>query len=174
MAYYKAHTPDEEGWKDSKELPRQINLLRAKENINGYAFFRAASFKENPLRLEDTLKQMNNYYCVSPPMPWLDSIPTLAPTNLQITTSSEGVKLTWEEPEAATDNATPYYYFVYRFPLGEPFNIKTAKNIIGLPRKTTFLDNNAKPNTEYYYIVTSADRLNNESLDFIGKSIKVK
>ena len=172
LAYYKAHEPDEEGWHDTKELPRQISLLRKKENIHGFSFFRASSFHVNPIRLEDTLRKMNNYYCVPPPMLWLDSIPTNAPQNLKIINTKEGVQLQWEAPFAALDGEIAHHYVVYRVKTGDTFDISSAKNIIGLPRKTTFLDNKFSRNTTYYYFITSADRLNNESSNFIGGSIK--
>lgn len=172
LAYYKAHEPDEEGWHDTKELPRQISLLRKKENIHGFSFFRASSFHVNPIRLEDTLRKMNNYYCVPPPMLWLDSVPTNAPQNLKIINTKEGVQLQWEAPFAALDGEIAHHYVVYRVKTGDTFDISSAKNIIGLPRKTTFLDNKFSRNTTYYYFITSADRLNNESSNFIGGSIK--
>lgn len=174
LAYYKAHEPDEEGWNDPKELPRQIHLLRQKENIQGFSFFRASSFHVNPIRLEDTLRKMNNYFCVPPPMPWLDSIPTNAPQNLSIRLTEEGVSLKWDTPAVAQDGELPSYYIIYRFKTGEIFNLKTAEKIIGMPRKNVFLDNNTAPNTTYYYIITSSDRLNNESTHFVGGLICTK
>lgn len=174
LAYYKAHDPDEEGWHDTKELPRQISLLRGKENIQGFSFFRASSFHVNPIRLEDTLRKMNNYYCVPPPMLWLDSIPTNVPQNLKINATDKGVMLHWDAPMTAIDGDTAHHYVVYRLNGGDAFDIHSAKNIIGLPRKTTFLDNNFSPNSDYYYVITSADRLNNESINFIGQRVKLK
>jgi uncharacterized lipoprotein YddW (UPF0748 family) len=67
-------------WKDSTLLPRQIDSLRAKPNINGAIFFSSTSFDKNPNGWNDSLQQ--NYYkmgALIPPMEWTDSIKPLKP-----------------------------------------------------------------------------------------------
>ena len=59
-------------WKNSNELPYQINKLRSLKNTRGSAYFSSNSFKSNPNHWNDTLQ--NNYYkkpALLPTMSWL-------------------------------------------------------------------------------------------------------
>ena len=70
LGIYRAGT--NEAWKDKTQLPRQIELLRSKKNINGMIFFSSKSFLNNPNGWNDSLQQ--NYFKVPaqvPEMIWL-------------------------------------------------------------------------------------------------------
>ena len=59
-------------WKNPKELPNQIKLLRQYPNVHGSIYFSSKSFDRNPNGWNDSLR--NNYYktpAAIPPMPWL-------------------------------------------------------------------------------------------------------
>jgi hypothetical protein len=74
-------------WKDVKQLPRQIDSLRNKSNVQGAIYFSSTSFDKNPNGWNDSLR--NNYYkerALIPPMPWL-------PENPNRRTNSTGLKL---------------------------------------------------------------------------------
>ncbi len=43
-------------WKDNTQLPRQIEMLRSKPNINGMIFFSSKSFDKNPNGWNDSLR----------------------------------------------------------------------------------------------------------------------
>jgi uncharacterized lipoprotein YddW (UPF0748 family) len=63
-----------EAWKDSTQLPRQIETLRNTPNISGAIYFNSRSFNRNPNGWNDSLQ--NNYYkepAMIPPMQWLPS-----------------------------------------------------------------------------------------------------
>lgn len=63
-------------WKDKTELPRQIDSLRAKPNVQGAIYFSSKSFDKNPNGWNDSLR--NNYYrepADIPVMPWLPKRP---------------------------------------------------------------------------------------------------
>lgn len=65
-------------WKNSQELPKQIEALRTYKTTQGSVYFNSKIFEKNPLGWNDSLK--NNYYyfpALVPPMPWIDdAIPT--------------------------------------------------------------------------------------------------
>jgi uncharacterized lipoprotein YddW (UPF0748 family) len=66
-------------WKNPKELPNQIKLLREYPNIQGSVYFSSKSFKNNPNGWNDSLR--NNYYRLPaqvPRMEWLPENPNLA------------------------------------------------------------------------------------------------
>lgn len=169
LAYYKLSEPDETGWKDPKQITDQIQLIRNQENIDGYSFFRSSSFNNNPLHMEDTLrKNVNSYYCLPPTMPWLDSIPPLAPSNLRYSVTQNGIQLDWEKPLQALDQETASSYMIYRFSDDEPINLHSSKNILAITQTENFIDSTAQESISFYYIITSLDRLHNESLNFTG------
>jgi uncharacterized lipoprotein YddW (UPF0748 family) len=63
-------------WKDSTLIPRELESIRAKGNVQGAIYFSSVSFDKNPNGWTDSLK--NNYYrtpALIPPMPWLPKRP---------------------------------------------------------------------------------------------------
>jgi len=78
LGIYKAGTT--KAWKDPTLIPRQIDSLRAKSNINGAIFFSSTSFDKNPNGWNDSL-QKNQYKmgALIPKMEWTDSIKPLKP-----------------------------------------------------------------------------------------------
>ena len=64
-------------WRNPKELPEQIQLLRQYPNVQGSIYFSSTSFDRNPNGWNDSLR--NNYYrepAQIPPMDWLPRKPT--------------------------------------------------------------------------------------------------
>jgi uncharacterized lipoprotein YddW (UPF0748 family) len=63
-------------WKNPKELPNQIQLLRKYPDVQGSIYFSSKSFDRNPNGWNDSLR--NNYYrepAMIPPMEWLPTRP---------------------------------------------------------------------------------------------------
>lgn len=63
-------------WKNPKELPEQIQLLRQYPNVQGSIYFSSTTFDRNPNGWNDSLR--NNYYrepAQIPPMDWLPKKP---------------------------------------------------------------------------------------------------
>ena len=59
-------------WREPSQLPRQIEALRSKPNIQGMVFFSSKSFENNPNGWSDSLRL--NYFkdpAALPPMEWL-------------------------------------------------------------------------------------------------------
>lgn len=59
-------------WKNSTEIPYQIQQQRTLQNTRGSAYFSSVTFKNNPNHWNDSLQ--NNYYkkpALQPTMPWL-------------------------------------------------------------------------------------------------------
>jgi len=64
-------------WKDSTQMPRQLQAIRNAPNVNGEIYFSSKSFNKNPNGWNDSLK--NNYYkqpAMIPPMQGLPKKPT--------------------------------------------------------------------------------------------------
>ncbi|HEU4469847.1 MAG TPA: family 10 glycosylhydrolase, partial [Flavisolibacter sp.] len=60
-------------WKDKTILPRMIDSLRGKNNVQGAIYFSSVSFDKNPNGWNDSLR--NNYYRTPVPVPAMDWLP---------------------------------------------------------------------------------------------------
>jgi len=153
-------------WDNPSQLPLQLDMQkRYTSTVQGSIFYSANSFDGNPHRLEDALQ--NNYHrfpALIPSMPWKDKVPPLAPQNLQASRETYGARLTWETPEAAADGELPRYYVVYRFLSSERIDLENPQKIIHMGRETHFEDKNPERKQSFTYVVTSVDRLHNESM----------
>jgi len=70
-------------WKNPKELPNQIKLIRENENVQGSIYFSSNCFDRNPNGWNDSLR--NNYYkapALIPPMEWLAGKKTNRPASV--------------------------------------------------------------------------------------------
>jgi uncharacterized lipoprotein YddW (UPF0748 family) len=79
LGMYRAGT--NAAWRDKKQLPRQVDSLRKKENIQGAIYFSSRSFIGNPNGWSDSLRY--NYYrepALIPPMEWLPPNPLRSDT----------------------------------------------------------------------------------------------
>lgn len=163
---------------DNEELEKQIELNRRTKNVHGSIFFSAKSISENWNNFADRLKEKFYHSIAFPPtMPWIDSIPPLPPVNLTISQTEKFVTVNWESPNYADDSELPIYYAVYRFSLDETIDINNAKKLVYLtyPNETIFLDYLANINKgTYFYVVTSLDRMHNESIPVSVGPIKIK
>lgn len=153
-------------WADPLESGRQIRLNRATDNVHGSVFFSSKSVMNNPLGVEDSLR--NNYYrfpALIPTMPWLDKIAPLAPTNVKAVSTLDQVSLYWQAPGKAADGETARYYVIYRVPQGQILNPENPAHILTLHHlpTTSYQDKTAQPGQRYTYAVSAVDRLHNES-----------
>ena len=70
LGIYKANT--NKAWRDPAQLPRQIDSLRSKSNVQGMIFFSSKSFESNPNGWSDSLRL--HYFkepAMQPAMEWL-------------------------------------------------------------------------------------------------------
>lgn len=175
-AYRLAHpTKTDPSWGSAAQLPDQMRHIRKQPNVSGSVFFSGSTFRLNPFSFRDSLQAgPYRYHALIPTMPWLDSIPPRPPRNLTIATTAEGVELFWQRPAPAIDKGTARYYVIYRAE-GPQANINTEDPstilavLIG-ENATYYVDKTANPKRKYTYIVTSVDRLHNES---IGQPIRI-
>ena len=153
-------------WGDRKEMPKQVSYARKYSEVGGVVFFSSKSLRQNPLGFTDSLE--NNYFrypALPPAMHWKDHIAPLPPEEPRLELDrAEGVRLSWQAPPAASDGNTARGYVIYRFPQGESLNIADPRHILHIQfEKTSFTDPTARKNEDYVYVVTSIDRLSNES-----------
>jgi uncharacterized lipoprotein YddW (UPF0748 family) len=164
-------------WVNRSQLSDQIRYIRKNSNIQGSVFFSSKSVTNNLAGLQDSLR--NDFYrypALQPAMNWLDSVKPSVPRELIAKQSGSAIELNWQEALEATDGEKAYGYVVYRFKRGEKIDIEQANHIISISfdaSKTSFMDTSVTANQAYVYIVTSIDRLKNESEQSNSVSISI-
>jgi uncharacterized lipoprotein YddW (UPF0748 family) len=150
------------------EMGDQLRMNRITENVQGSVFFSGKSIFEKVGGFADSLKQDFYKYPALPNlMPWKDKTPPLPPKNVSAKIEQQTVTLTWDNPGKAEDGDEPNYYIIYRFTNNEEINLNDPKFIAGFSYqgRTRFKDNiELSEDKKYTYLVTSVDRLHNESI----------
>ncbi len=154
------------GFKVPSQLPQQISYLRKNARVQGSVYFSSNSLISNPLGFTDSLK--NNFYrcaALPPVMLWRDSIAPNTPRQPMAKVDSGKVHLTWQEPIIANDNEPVYGYVIYRFDENAFINTDNPKYIIHVQysQQCTYEDKTTIKGNTYRYVITSIDRLKNES-----------
>lgn len=168
-AYRLAHpTRNEPSWGDPTQMPEQMRYVRKQPKLAGSVFFSGSTFKANPYNFRDSLQAgPYRYPALIPTMPWIDSIPPLAPRDLKVAATKEGVELFWQQPEPAADSGVARSYVIYRFEGGRTrIQLNDPRAILSIligELSTRFVDKTADSKRKYVYVVTAVDRLSNES-----------
>ncbi|MDA3860565.1 MAG: family 10 glycosylhydrolase [Melioribacteraceae bacterium] len=155
--------PDYKGKKS--ELGDQIRLNRSYPNVLGSVYFSAKSITRNWSGLADSMK--NDWYkniALPPTMEWIDSTPPIKPENVHIVETKSGLLIDWNMPDAATDDDFPNYYLIYKFNSKEEIDLNKSEHIVSkvLSKKTSYFNLNEN-DKNVFYVITSVDRLHNES-----------
>ncbi len=154
-------------WSNPSEMPKQINLNRNVNGVNGSIFYNTTSFRKNLLGFNDSIQ--NNQYKLKafvPLMPWIDADPPAQVIGLKITKTNNGYILKWDQsPSNLGEMDKVKYYAVYRTQDINPNQIDDNAHLIAIVNhsETQYTDMNA-PGEKYIYNVTAFDRLHNESL----------
>lgn len=171
---------DREGWRDKQQLSNQVRYLRENPAVQGSVFFSSRSLTNNLGGFRDSLQ--HNFYrypALQPQMQWLDDVPPASPLALRdkkflFFTSNKKARLQWDRPRLGDD---VYGYVVYRFDENEKVDLERAENILHLSfdqSLTSYQDISAERGKTYLYVVTTIDRLKNESTpsNFFTKKLK--
>ena len=154
-------------WSNPSEMPKQINLNRNVNGVNGSIFYNTTSFRRNLLGFNDSIQ--NNQYKLKafvPLMPWIDADPPAQVTGLKIAKTNNGYILKWDQsPTNLGEMDKVKYYAVYRTQDINPNLIDDNAHLIAIVNhsESQYTDMNA-PGEKYIYNVTAFDRLHNESL----------
>ncbi len=166
QALYKMD-PARENWTAS-EITSQLMENRKNAGAHGNIYFSSKWLTNNYKNIGDSLRL--NYYkypAITPSMPWIDNIPPLPPSNIFVDLMQQGLMITWNKPQQASDGEEANRFVVYRFDHPNPVDINNPKYIKAIIDS----DENEYVDTEPYdinlpsitYVITSLDRLNNES-----------
>lgn len=168
-ASYRANE-NRDGWRDRGQIPSQVRFLRENPRTQGSVFYSSKSISNNLVGLRDSMQyDLYRYKSLPPTMPWLDDVPPESPANLKVARAEQGlaVFLSWDKPRVAPDGDRAFGYVIYRFNEGETIDLDNAQNILYIgydAEQTSYQDHLVRPDGHYKYVVTSLDRLKNESL----------
>ncbi|MEN3039426.1 MAG: family 10 glycosylhydrolase [Candidatus Kryptonium sp.] len=146
------------------EVSAEINFVRSIV-AEGNIIFRYTNVRSY---IDSLISNQYTTFAIPPPMPWKDNVPPNPPVGLSIRKISSNVwQLIWSNPVAASDGERPAYYVIYRAEGIGTVDINDPRNIISIVPSAVSINtyNDRIPDTSkiYTYVVTSLDRLKNES-----------
>lgn len=154
-------------YNNNREIPNQVRLNRQYLNIKGQVIYNLTSLRNNALGFKDSLATFYTKPALLPTMSWLDNAVPASPSLLTVSQTAMGyVDLSWTNPTTSTSEMDKVKRIaVYRF-TSPTVDITNANNLLAITWNDTtgYRDNTVQPGVLYYYVVTSLDRLYNESL----------
>jgi len=149
------------------ETGDQVRLNRNTENVSGEVFFSAKSIFNNFSALADSMQNdWYNFPAFTPPMKYLDNLPPLPPAECTAVLKNDSLRLGWKNPGVASDGDSPAKYIIYRFEGDDKPDFSDPANIIKILGNSTLsitFTGEDFVNDKFIYIISSMDRLNNES-----------
>ncbi len=146
-------------WRGTNELMDELRDIRNNTRTPGYSFYSTSSFDKIKAPIVDSVTYFNRQIAFPPTMHWIDSIAPETPI-VKAIPSSQGTLLTWQ---TNNPNNELLRFAVYRFTNDEPVNLSQSDKILTLTTRKEFLDADANKFKKCTYIITSLDRLWNES-----------
>ena len=107
-----------------------------------------------------------NYWrlpALQPQMPFLDKKDPKKPRSLKAMWMPDGYVLFWTAPKAKHWDDVATKYLVYRFAKGERQNLEDMSHVVAITAQTFLKLPYVDGKTEYTYLVTALDKLQNES-----------
>ncbi len=176
---YRINASKDLSWKSPTQFTRQISYNRLNSRVQGSVFFSSKSLTNNPLGIADILA--NKYYknlSLPPLMLWLDSIAPNKPQNLLAVEDDKGILLSWKLPIVSKKigKDKTYGFVVYRFDEGSIINLDDASNMkaVYYADITSWEDRAVEKGKTYTYVITTLDRVKNESEPSLPFVISVK
>jgi uncharacterized lipoprotein YddW (UPF0748 family) len=170
QAIYKVADPNQgANWANRSQIPNQMrmNRLAMYPNIYGEIGFRTRHLRTNLLNVRDSIRTRIYVRPALPPtMPWVDAIAPAAPTNLVAAKQADGsYVLNWTNPAPAANEMDKVRQVVIYRSETPSISISDTANLLHITPTAvnTFTDNTTNPDKTYYYVVTTVDRMANES-----------
>ncbi len=152
---------------DNNQIPNQVRLNRQNTNIKGQIFYNTTSLRNNKLGFRDSL-QLNFYVkpALQPTMSWKDNVAPLPATSLNAVASGlNAITLNWTKPASVSNELDNVKRFAIYRSTTSTVDISNTNNLLAITWNdtTAYTDLTAVQGSNYYYVVTALDRLQNES-----------
>ena len=146
------------------QVYQKYNLQRAMPNVSGSCQWYAKACVDNPQNYTTVLRQMyHRYPALQPTMPWIDGKAPGKVRKAKVLWMEDGPVLFWTAPKAKDTMDYATKYVVYRFVKGEPVDIGDPSHIVSITTDTFLKLPYSGGGTQYIYVVTALDRMQNES-----------
>lgn len=152
------------------QQPAKHHLHQQMVNVKGTVLWYAKAVVDNTGNYGSMLR--NNYWrypALQPLMPYIDKKMPKKPRGVKAFWSSDGYILFWKAPKGKKWYDVPVQYVVYRFDKGEKINSNDPSKIVAITTNTFYKMPYVDGSRKYTYVVTTLDRLQNES-----KAVKKK
>ena len=155
----------------NQQAPK-IDLARNTRGVEGNCFWYSAALADNTGNYAYELQEdFHLFPALQPAMPFIDDKAPERPRKLKAIWMKDGYFLFWTAPKAKREMDRARQYVIYCFHKGEKINLEKTENILTITNKTMFKLPYQNGKEKFVYVVTSLDRLHNESK---GRAIKVK
>lgn len=148
----------------SHQLPAKYRLHQQTNHVNGVVLWYAKAVVDNIGNYGSVLR---NYYwkypALQPRMEFIDDKAPKKPRKLKALWTSDGYFLFWQAPRGKKWSDVATKYVVYKYGAGEKINIEDASKIVAITSQTFIKLPYDNGKTKYTYVVTSIDRMSNES-----------
>lgn len=154
------------------QMPAKYALHEQMENVQGTVLWYSKAVVDNMGNYGKVLQyDYWRYPSLQPRMPFIDSKSPKKPRKVAAVWTSDGQFLFWQQPKWKNWKDEVIQYVIYRFSAKDKIDINNPANIVGITRDTKFKLPFISGKDKYLYVITSLDRMSNESK---GKKVKVK
>ncbi len=146
------------------QMPAKFRLHQQMPNVQGTVLWYAKAVTDNVGNYGTVLR--TNYWrypALQPLMPFIDHKQPKKPKSVKAVWTSDGYMLFWGKPKGDKWNDEAVKYVVYRFAKGEKTDLEDASKIVKITSDTFLKLPYDKGANRYTYVVTSLDRMSNES-----------
>lgn len=159
--------------KNINQMEAKFRLHSEMKHVNGTVLWYAKAAVDNTGNYGTMLR--NHYWktpALQPLMPFIDDKVPGKPRKMKPIWTSDGYMLFWQAPKAKHWGDVAHKYVVYRFTPNEKINLDDASHIVAITQNTYYPLPYEDGKTKHIYVVTSLDRMSNES-GAVKKKIKL-
>ena len=139
-------------------------LSEKMSNVQGTVLWYAKAAVDNTGNYGMNLRQNYWHYpALQPEMPFIDKTRPAKPRKVKSVLTNDGFILYWSAPKAKKWNEEATKYAVYCFAKDEKVNVNDPSKLVAVTSNTYYKLPYADGRTKFYYVVTSLNRLQNES-----------
>lgn len=154
------------------QMGAKFRLRQQMPNVKGTVLWYAKAAVDDVGNYGTLLRtQYWRYPALPPSMPFLDGKNPKKPSKVKVVWTTDGPMLFWSAPKAKKWGDKVGRYVVYRFAKGEKVNLRDPSHILTITSDTYYRLPYQGGEVKYTYVVTSLDRVGNESK---GAKKKVK
>lgn len=161
---------------NAHQMGLKYDIQRSLKNVKGSCQWYAAAVCNNPGEYHTYLKTIfHKYPALQPEMKFIDKKSPSKPRKVKIELLNGQPSITWLAPKTKKEMNKAVQFVVYKFAPGEKVNLNDATKIVCITRRMSDLKTKmqyplgTQNMSGYTFVITSLDRLHNES-----KGVKVK